>query len=189
MRVAAFLCVGESRRLACLLAAVCGIAACPTTVWAKEGVASTSMPKVATTYAARVSRVFDGDTLWVKPLDGGRDRKLRIDGIDAPEICQAGGIASRDALAQRVLGQVVTVGVRRYDDYARGLAVLSHQGDDVAGWLVREGQAWSYRWRRSLGPYANEEAQARAARKGLFADAAPELPRAFRQRHGPCPMP
>ena len=66
-------------------------------------------------YPARVTRVFDGDTLWVKPVAGGRYRKLRIDGIDAPEICQRGGAASRDALAARVLNQVVEVSVR-YED-------------------------------------------------------------------------
>ena len=142
----------------------------------------------AEVYAARVSRVFDGDTVWVRPLDGGRYRKLRLDGIDAPEICQAGGTASRDALARRILNQVVSVRVRWHDDYGRGLARLTHQGDDVAAWMVVEGQAWSYRWRRSLGPFKDEEERARRVRKGLFADAAPELPRAFRQRHGPCPL-
>lgn len=142
-----------------------------------------------TVYAARVSRVFDGDTLWVKPLEGGRYRKLRIDGIDAPEICQAGGTASRDALARRVLNQVVAVSVRHHDDYGRGLARLTHQGDDIAAWMVVQGQAWSYRWRRSLGPFQNEEASARQERKGVFADTSAELPREFRQRHGPCPLP
>jgi micrococcal nuclease len=142
-----------------------------------------------TVYAARVSRVFDGDTLWVKPLDGGRYRKLRIDGIDAPEICQPGGTASRDALARRVLNQVVSVSVRLHDDYGRGLAKLSHQDDDIAAWMVAQGQAWSYRWRRSLGPFQAEEARARQARKGLFAETSAELPRDFRQRHGPCPLP
>lgn len=140
-------------------------------------------------FAARVSRVFDGDTLWVKPLDGGRYRKLRLDGIDAPEICQAGGTASRDALAGRVLNQVVEVSVRQHDDYGRGLVRLTHQGDDLAAWMVVQGQAWSYRWRRSPGPFADEEAQARRVRKGLFSDASAELPRDFRKRHGPCPMP
>lgn len=140
-------------------------------------------------FAARVSRVFDGDTLWVKPLEGGRYRKLRLDGIDAPEICQAGGTASREALAGRVLNQVVEVSVRQHDDYGRGLVRLRHQGDDLAAWMVAHGQAWSYRWRRSLGPFADEEALARQARKGLFADASAELPRDFRKRHGPCPMP
>ena len=140
-------------------------------------------------YSARVSRVFDGDTVWVKPLAGGPYRKLRLEGIDAPEICQSGGQASRDVLARRVLNQVVEVHVRAQDDYGRGVARLHHQGDDVAAWLVVNGQAWSYRWRRSLGPFATEETLARERRRGLFKDAAAELPRDFRKRHGPCPMP
>jgi micrococcal nuclease len=140
-------------------------------------------------YSARVSRVFDGDTVWVKPLAGGPYRKLRLEGIDAPEICQRGGEASRDVLAQRVLNQVVEVRVRAQDDYGRGVARIVHQGDDVAAWLVTNGQAWSYRWRRSPGPFAEEEAVARNSKRGVFKDAAAELPRDFRKRHGPCPMP
>jgi endonuclease YncB( thermonuclease family) len=140
-------------------------------------------------YSARVSRVFDGDTLWVKPLQGGAYRKLRLDGIDAPEVCQRGGEASRDALARRVLNQVVEVRVRTQDDYGRGIARIVHQGDDVAAWMVGNGQAWSYRWRRSLGPFSTEETTAKARGQGLFSEAAPELPREFRKRHGPCPMP
>jgi micrococcal nuclease len=137
-------------------------------------------------YQARVTRVHDGDTLWVKPQDGGRYRKLRLDGLDAPEICQDGGVASRDALAARVLEQTVTVRERAHDDYGRALVHISLAGDDVGGWLVLQGHAWSYRWRNSLGPYEAEENQARERRKGLFADARAEIPRSFRQRHGPC---
>lgn len=140
-------------------------------------------------FAARVSRVFDGDTVWVKPLSGGKYRKLRLEGIDAPEICQSGGEASRDVLARRVLNQVVQVRVRAQDDYGRGVARIVHQGDDVAAWLVASGQAWSYRWRRSLGPFAAEETLARELGLGIFKDDAAELPREFRKRHGPCPIP
>ena len=140
-------------------------------------------------YSARVSRVFDGDTVWVKPLAGGKYRKLRLEGIDAPEICQLGGETARDALAQRVLNQVVEVRVRAEDDYGRGVARLVHQGDDVAAWMVTAGHAWSYRWRRSLGPFAAEEGLARERRRGLFKNTSAELPRDFRKRHGPCPMP
>jgi len=176
-------------RVGIAVAAVCA-ALTTHAVWgqarASEAADQVAAPPV---YAARVTRVFDGDTLWVKPLQGGRYRKLRLDGIDAPEICQSGGLASRDALAARVLNQVVEVSVRQHDDYGRGIARLRHQGDDVAAWMVSHGQAWSNRWRRSLGPFKDEEAQARRARKGLFAEAAAELPREFRQRHGPCPLP
>jgi len=141
------------------------------------------------TYTARVTRVFDGDTLWVRPLAGGRYRKLRLDGVDAPEICQIGGPAARDALASRVLDRVVTVRVRAFDNYGRALAQVSAGGDDMAAVLVRSGHAWSARWRRSLGPYADEEAQARAERKGVFGVDGAETPREFRLRHGPCTLP
>ncbi len=151
--------------------------------------ASAASPRADKVYEARVTRVFDGDTLWVQPLDGGRYRKLRLDGLDAPEICQSGGTASRDALAARVLQQVVTVNERSRDDYGRALVHLTHEGDDVGALLVLQGHAWSYRWRHSQGPYAPQEQQARALNKGLFADSAAEVPRDFRKRHGPCPMP
>lgn len=140
-------------------------------------------------YAAEVTRVFDGDTLWVRPEGGGRYRKLRIEGIDAPEICQPGGIAARDALARLVRDQTVVVQVRRYDTYGRALVRMSLDGQDVGALLVGEGHAWSYRWQRHQGPYAEEEILAKRQRRGLFAQANPEPPRQFRQRHGPCPQP
>lgn len=140
-------------------------------------------------YQARVTRVVDGDTVWVKPLDGGKYRKLRIEGIDAPEICQEGGLASREALSVRILDKTVSVEVHRFDDYGRALVRLELDGDDVARWLVVQGQAWSYRWRHSLGPYREEEALAREHRKGLFGRPDPEEPRDFRRRHGPCTNP
>ena len=133
-----------------------------------------------------VSYVTDGDTLWVRPRTGEAARKLRLDGIDAPEICQTGGAVARAALQQMVLHQQVVVTIRRNDNYGRGLARIEFAGGDVGAQLVRAGQAWSYRWRRDPGPYAAEEAAARQAHRGLFGDDQPELPRDFRQRHGSC---
>ena len=140
-------------------------------------------------FAGVVSYVSDGDTLWVQPDSGGAPRKLRIDGIDAPEICQPGGPASREALARRAMHQRVVVVVRREDDYGRGLARIRIDDQDLGAQMVREGQAWSYRWRHSTGPYAAEEAAARHTGRGLFAASAPEIPRDFRKRHGPCHVP
>mgnify|MGYP006200847917 CR=1 FL=1 len=152
-----------------------------------EAVAATrSNERNGVVYEARVTRVFDGDTLWVRPLTGGRYRKLRLDGMDAPEMCQDGGSAARDALASRVLDRVVTVHVRAHDIYDRGLAQVNMGGEDVAAALVRNGHAWSSRWRQHLGPYAAEEALARTERRGVFETEAAEYPRDFRRRHGPC---
>lgn len=133
-----------------------------------------------------VTRVTDGDTLWVRPGDAA-PVKVRLQGIDAPERCQAWGVEARQALAARVLHRQVEVHTRAYDDYHRAIGRLHLDGEDVAAWMVREGHAWSYRWRRSPGPYAAQETEARQARRGLFA--APEAvePREFRKVHGPCP--
>ena len=145
--------------------------------------------QAAKLFTGVVTHVSDGDTLWVLPDSGGAPRKLRLDGIDAPEICQQGGLASRRALEQASLHRPVQVQVRRRDDFDREIARVRIDGRDLGARLVSEGQAWSYRWRRSAGPYAAEEAQARLARRGLFADARAEPPRDFRRRNGPCTTP
>jgi endonuclease YncB( thermonuclease family) len=142
--------------------------------------------QAADAWPGRVTYVSDGDTLWVRPAAGGRPRKVRLHGIDAPELCQAHGPEARSALQHEVLGREVNVQPLRDDDYGRLLARLRLGGQDVAAPLVRAGHAWSYRYRRSPGPYAEEEGEARAARRGLFADARAQRPYAFRRQHGPC---
>ena len=137
-------------------------------------------------YTGQVDRIADGDTVWVRPDAGGRPRKLRLEGIDAPEICQPGGEVARAWLLNLALHQRVSVVVNHHDDYGRGLARVYLKGDDLGARIVRAGHAWSYRWRRSLGPYAAEEQLARQSRLGLFAVANAELPRDFRKRHGSC---
>jgi endonuclease YncB( thermonuclease family) len=52
--------------------------------------------------------------------------------------------------------------------------------------MVAQGHAWSYRLGQDPGPYLQEQRQAQAARRGLFAQDRPEQPRQFRQRHGSC---
>jgi micrococcal nuclease len=135
-----------------------------------------------------VSYVADGDTVWVRPEGGGKPLSIRVDGIDAPEICQPGGVAARDALKHRALGQRVSVHSRLHDDYGRQLARLVLEGDDLGEWLVTQGLAWSYRYRNNPGPYARQQSQAEAARLGLFSPHGPRpvYPRVFRKQHGRC---
>ena len=136
-----------------------------------------------------VTRVVDGDTLWVKTAIAVKPVKVRIVGIDAPEICQAGGRASREALVRRLLGQLVTLSTSTSsirDDYGRLLAKINLRGEDVGHWMVVNGHAWSYPYRSNRGPYAAEQSQAEAGRRGFFGDSAAENPRSFRKRHGRC---
>lgn len=161
-------------------------------IWQRQlHMACLLLPVVASAevFQAQVTSVPDGDTLWVQPVNGGAPRKLRLQGIDAPEICQNGGGASRAALQALTATATIVVELKYFDSYGRGLARIHVGQQNVGASMVRAGQAWSYRWHQSLGPYAAEEAVARQARLGLFSQATPELPRDFRKRHGSCHLP
>ena len=137
-----------------------------------------------------VTYVVDGDTVRVRAPGGGKPVSIRIEGIDAPEVCQAGGTTSRDALKLRVLGKRVAVYGRMHDDYGRLVARIVLDGEDQGAWMVAHGQAWSYRYRASAGPYALEQQKAKSAGIGLFSKShakAPVYPRYFRKQHGSCP--
>jgi micrococcal nuclease len=139
-------------------------------------------------WSGLVTYVVDGDTVRVRPLQGGKPVSIRVDGIDAPEICQSGGDAARDALKRRVLGLQVVIEGKSRDDYGRLLARIMLDGDDVGARMVKGGHAWSYRYRGSSGPYAAQQRLAESARRGIFADtnAAAVYPAAFRKQHGRC---
>jgi endonuclease YncB( thermonuclease family) len=94
-----------------------------------------------------VTHVSDGDTVWVQPLHGGEAHKVRLLGIDAPEICQPWGPQSSAALHAALQGQVVEVRARTRDTYGRLLAQLTRQGNDVGAWMVGQGYAWSYSYK------------------------------------------
>jgi micrococcal nuclease len=141
---------------------------------------------MARAYEAIVTHVIDGDSLRVRPLDGGPPQELRLQGIDAPEGCQPHGPVARAALRRRVLGETVSIEPRARDEYQRIVARVRYRGEDVGGWLVERGHAWSQRYRAHRGPYAGEEAGARAARRGLWAAGDAAEPRQFRRAHGPC---
>lgn len=134
----------------------------------------------------KVTHVTDGDTLWVRPATGGKPVKLRIDGMDAPEICQAGGHAARAALAGRVANRVVRVTIRRKDDYGRAVGSIHLADEDIAGWMVSHGHAWAYGYGRESGPYLPLQEKAMKEGRGLHADPQALPPRLFRRQHGPC---
>lgn len=140
----------------------------------------------AVTFSGVVSYVTDGDTVWVQPDEGGATRKLRLLGIDAPEICQAGGESSRKALAQLALRQRVSVTVTSRDVYGRGLARIYLGNQDLGAQMVRSGQAWSYRWKKHPESYAKEQAYARRLNLGVFSSGQAINPKDFRKRHGSC---
>jgi endonuclease YncB( thermonuclease family) len=156
--------------IALLLALSCGAA------WARSVVIE-----------GTVVHVTDGDTLWLKPdATGEMPFKVRLAGLDAPERCQSGGAQAGAALAARVLHRRVQAFTVATDDFQRAVATVRLDGEDIGAWLVLQGHAWARGYRHAPGPYAQQEAAARAAGRGVFADPQAQDPRLFRRLHGRC---
>ena len=123
--------------------------------------------------SGRVSSVHDGDTLTLN------DQTIRLDSIDAPELAQAYGVASRDQLSAAVLNQTVTVTFSQKDAYNRVLGtVFKPDCSNINLRQVNTGSAWFYaayqceveiRLRQA---YAAAQASAESANKGLWASPA-----------------
>jgi len=105
------------------------------------------------TYKARVTEVYDGDTVTVD-IDLGfhmtmRRVKLRLAGLDAPEVRgpeRQLGLAARDALRAKALGHDVVIQTFKdaTEKYGRYLAVVTLDGENVNEWLVALGYATRY---------------------------------------------
>lgn len=134
-----------------------------------------------------VSWVMDGDTVLLVRDGQHEPVKLRIEGIDAPEICQPGGAEARDAMIRLALRKPVQVLDHGHDVYGRQIGRLSMDGVDLGAEMVRSGMAWAYRFRTGKGPYAGLQRQAQKQRTGVFsADEVAMSPPVFRKFHGTC---
>jgi endonuclease YncB( thermonuclease family) len=125
-------------------------------------------------------RVVDGDTLVLG------DERIRLLGLDAPELAQTCTRAGDAWPCGRVAGQylrrligtsAVRCAGRATDRYGRRLAVCMAGQQDLNARMVSDGYAVAF------GDYQDEEAAARAARAGLWAGTF-EQPHEWRARHG-----
>ena len=132
-------------------------------------------------YAAQVIGVSDGDT--IKVLHDGVPKRIRLWGIDSPELKQPFSARARQFTGDLAFGQAVKVVVRDVDRYGRQVAeVILPDGRNLNEEVVRAGFAWWFvRYARRDQVFGNLEAEARAARRGLWADAAPAAPWEFRR--------
>jgi len=131
-------------------------------------------------FGGRVVSVADGDTLTVR--DGTRDVHVRLWGIDAPERGQPWWKRSREALVAAALRRDAKVSERGKDAYGRTLALVSVDGADLAAAQLRGGWAWVFLRYTQDPALVAIEADARSARRGLWADRDPEPPWRYRER-------
>ena len=130
----------------------------------------------------RVVSVHDGDT--ITGLDESKTQyKIRLDAIDAPELGQPFGQASKKALSEKVFGKDVVVIVKTKDKYGRTVGHILIDGRDVNLMMLEEGMAWHYKHYDRNARLARAEDEARAAKKGLWSDGDPVPPWEWRKEH------
>ena len=127
--------------------------------------------------------VIDGDTIRISGAH------IRLSGIDAPEreqSCMRGaaqwrcGEAAKESLVRFIAGRALQCSPRDRDRYGRIVAVCFVNGEDVGGWMVREG--WALAYRRYSRDYVDAEKAARTHRRGIWTSRF-EAPWRWRRAH------
>lgn len=139
----------------------------------------------AATIDGKVVGVSDGDTITVLDANNAQ-HKIRLSGIDAPEKKQPFGQRSKESLSDLVYDKAVAVETNKRDKYKRNVGKVLVDGLDANLEQIRRGMAWHYKAYEREQPaidrkvYADAETEAKAARRGLWADAEPVPPWDFR---------
>jgi len=131
--------------------------------------------------AAKCVAVHDGDTVTVRWTDG-TTRRIRLEGVDAPELAQAHGRVAHRFLNQLLEGRSVFVIAKETDVHGRLVARVSTATTDSSVALIEAGHAWHFTRFSSDAELAAAERAARAARRGLWSDPEPTPPWAFREQ-------
>jgi endonuclease YncB( thermonuclease family) len=126
-------------------------------------------------FKGTVTSVEDGDSIVVKTQT--EQLALQIAGVDAPELSQPGGPEAHTFLSVLLIGKSVTVRMKGVADDAGAVDV---HGTDVAEALIRRGMAWHCPRYSDDRELTSAEADARAARRGLWRDTRPTPPWLYR---------
>ncbi|ELU9590383.1 thermonuclease family protein [Campylobacter upsaliensis] len=135
----------------------------------------------------KVSRVIDGDTIELlaktskeNPYNHIIKLKIRLYGIDAPELKQAYGKEAKEYLSALVLKQEVSLIIENKDKYDRFVGTLFLKGQDINKEMVKNGYAHAYE--SFSKKYLAEQADAKMFKLGLWQDEKAVKPSEFRKQ-------
>lgn len=97
-----------------------------------------------TRFSARVTRVLDGDTIDVR-LNTGRTVRVRIFGIDSPELSEPFGDEALRFTRVLIFSKDVVIDGREVDQYRRLVGTVQVQSVDAALALLKAGLACHFR--------------------------------------------
>ncbi|WP_379652263.1 thermonuclease family protein [Teichococcus aestuarii] len=122
----------------------------------------------STELQGRVVGIHDGDTLTLL-ASGNQQVRIRLGSIDAPESRQPYGIRAQQELSSLAGRKEARVVVEDIDRYGRTVGRLWVGAVDVNAELVRRGASWVYQQYNRDPALLALEAEAKAAKKGLWA--------------------
>jgi endonuclease YncB( thermonuclease family) len=125
-------------------------------------------------FSGRVISVHDGDSLTI--LVDGAHIAVRLAGIDAPELGQAFGDASRQSLSRICLGQQARVAERGKPGDGWRLGHVTCGNVDANTEQVRRGMAWVVVKAPKRSPLFPLQEEARVQHVGLWSDPYPTPP-------------
>ena len=128
--------------------------------------------------SGKVVSIHDGDTITI--LQNKTQIKVRLFGIDAPELKQPYGKKSKQFLANLIAGEVVEVEGNGKDRYKRTIGTIYLNGADINAQMVKNGYAWAYR--KFSKKYTAHESKAKSQKLGLWQDKEPAPPWEWRRR-------
>lgn len=136
---------------------------------------------------AEVVGVNDGDTITVRMIDTGRQERVRLATIDAPEMNQPYGQAAKKSLSDLVFGKNIRLEIVDRDQYGRIVGEVFVDGMNINTEQIRRGFAWHYKQferqqteeQRQI--YSSVQEIARQARSGLWRDQNPVPPWEWRK--------
>lgn len=126
-----------------------------------------SIPAFAADLNGRVVGISDGDTLTLLTADK-QQVKIRLGEIDTPESNQPYGTKAKQALSELAFNKQVRAVEQDKDRYGRTVARVYVGSVDVNAEMVRLGAAWVYRDYAKDQNLFRLEAQAKAAKSGLW---------------------
>lgn len=135
-----------------------------------------------------VVAVADGDTLTARcGVPGAYEQvKVRIAAIDAPEKAQPFGQRSKQYLSDLCFREAAAIKPSSRDRYGRTVADVQCKGQDVGKTQVAAGMAWVFdRYAEGYEHLYQLQDRAKGARAGLWIDATPMPPWAWRQKLRP----
>lgn len=129
-----------------------------------------------------VTKVSDGDSFYMK-LDGKKVR-VRMYGIDAPELSQTYGEEAKKYLEKLILGKKVDLDILYEDKYKRKIARVYFKGREINLEMLRAGQVWFYEYHaKNEKAYREAYEEAKREKRGLWSYKNPENPREYRLKH------